>query len=80
MGSDGLNRILTGLNLFNPVRVRLVPLKTHDFHFQPDFDRILNRLSPDRNRIARTLVKNCLPGSDFTVLGTLLQSTRLCVV
>ena len=36
MGSDGLNWIL----LFGPVRVRLVPLKTHDFkRFRPDFNR-----------------------------------------
>ena len=30
MGSNGFNRILTGLYLFSPVGVRLVPLKTHD--------------------------------------------------
>ena len=31
MGSDGFNRILTGLYFFSPVGVRLVPLRTHDF-------------------------------------------------
>ena len=31
MGSEGFNRILTGLYFFKPVGVRLVPLKTHDF-------------------------------------------------
>ena len=30
MGSDGFSRILTGLYFFSPVRVRLVPQKTHD--------------------------------------------------
>ena len=45
MGSDGFNRILTGLYFFNPVRVRLVPLETHDFKgFWPDFNRILTGL------------------------------------
>ena len=42
MGSDGFNRILTGLYLFSPVGVRLVPLRTHDFKgFWLDFNRIL---------------------------------------
>ena len=31
MGSDGLNRIVTGFYFFSPVGVRLAPLKTHDF-------------------------------------------------
>ena len=31
MGSDGFNRILTGVSLFSRVGVRLVPRKTHDF-------------------------------------------------
>ena len=31
MGSDGCNQVLTGFYLSGPVRVRLVPLKTHDF-------------------------------------------------
>ena len=31
MGLDGFNRILTGVYLFSPVEVRLVPLRTHDF-------------------------------------------------
>ena len=31
MGSDGLNRILTGFYFFDPAGVRLVPLKTRDF-------------------------------------------------
>ena len=45
MGSDGFNRILAGLYFFSPVRVRLVPLKTHDFKgFRPDFNRILTGL------------------------------------
>ena len=41
MGSDGLNRILTGLYFFSPVGVRLVPLKTHHSR---DFDQILTGL------------------------------------
>ena len=42
MGSDGLNRILTGFYLFNPFGVRLVPLTAHDFKgFRPEFNRIL---------------------------------------
>ena len=45
MGSDGFNRILTGFYLFNPVRVCLAPLKTHDFRgFRPGFNRILTGL------------------------------------
>ena len=41
MGSDGFNRIVTGFCLFSTVRVRLVPLKTHDFKgFRLDFDGI----------------------------------------
>ena len=31
MGSDGFDRIFTGLYFFTPLGVRLVPLKTHDF-------------------------------------------------
>ena len=45
--ADGVGRIsqaLTRFYLFNPVVVRLVPLKTHDFkRFPPD----LNRSLPD---------------------------------
>ena len=45
MGSDGFNRILTGLYFFSPVGVRLVLLKTHDFKgFGSDFNRILTGL------------------------------------
>ena len=45
MGSDGFNRILTGIltgfYLLDPARVRPVPSKTHDFKgFRPDFNRI----------------------------------------
>ena len=32
MGSDGLNRILTSFCLLGPIRLRSVPLKTHDFN------------------------------------------------
>ena len=42
MGSDGLNRVLTGFCLLDPVRVRAVPSETHDFKgFRPDFNQIL---------------------------------------
>ena len=45
MGSDGFNRILTGLYFFDTAGVRLVPLKTRDFKgFPPDFSRILTGL------------------------------------
>ena len=48
MGSDGLNRVLTGFYFFSPVGVRLVPPETHGFKgFRPDFNPILT----DFNRI-----------------------------
>ena len=46
MRSDGLSRILTGLYLFSPVGLCLVPLKTDDVKgFRPDFDWILTGFS-----------------------------------